>query len=171
MRNGKLPRVLIYKRTHIGDPSSEGVFGIHDCLGEVRTRQFDAVIGIGGISAEPSSHGIDRRVNWVGIGPHGQPSEGPELSGPWITFDHFVLLEGQGPNLEKMAPRLARHMYDTNRRVVMSDNLPNEILNEVQRILKLADNKSPSPARGATQAKSEAPARRASTCARSKQDS
>ena len=42
-------RTLIYKRTHLGDPDLFGTFGINDCMGEVRARQFDAVIGVGGI--------------------------------------------------------------------------------------------------------------------------
>ena len=37
-------------------------------MGRVRAREFDAVIGVGGLSAEPRSHGIDGRVTWVGVG-------------------------------------------------------------------------------------------------------
>ena len=60
-------RILTYKRTHTGDPDINGVFGSHDCMGQVREYDFDAVIGIGGIGAEPRSYGIDRKINWVGI--------------------------------------------------------------------------------------------------------
>jgi hypothetical protein len=28
-------RVLVYKRTHNGDPDQFGCFGVHDCMGEV----------------------------------------------------------------------------------------------------------------------------------------
>jgi len=46
-------RILIYKRTHTGDPDLKGRFGIHDCMGRVRDYDYDAVIGVGGIvSAE-----------------------------------------------------------------------------------------------------------------------
>jgi hypothetical protein len=61
-------RVMIYKRTHTGDPTPDGIFGLSDCMGRVRAREFDAVIGVGGLSAEPRSHGIDGRVTWVGGG-------------------------------------------------------------------------------------------------------
>ena len=38
-------RTLIYKRTHPGDPGPEGQFGIHGCMGQVRTWGFEAVVG------------------------------------------------------------------------------------------------------------------------------
>src|SRR4051812_46355351 len=66
-------RVLIYKRTHIGDPNSQGDFGCHDCMGRIRGYTYDAVIGIGGSSCEPRSQGIDGRITWVGVGPHQWP--------------------------------------------------------------------------------------------------
>src|SRR4051812_45820013 len=47
-------RTLVYKRTHSGDPDPKmGVFGNHDCMGEVRAWPFDAVIGIGGVGQQP----------------------------------------------------------------------------------------------------------------------
>jgi hypothetical protein len=139
-------RVLIYKRTHIGDPDNQGQFGIHDCMGEVRDREFDAVIGIGGTSPEPFSYGIDRRLNWVGIGPHKFPGK-PGHRGSLVVFDHFLLREHLGPVLDQLAPRLARHMYETNRRHVMSDGLGEEILAEIKRILDLGRRAPPSPIR------------------------
>jgi hypothetical protein len=48
-------RTLIYKRTHHGDPDPAGRFGIHDCMGRVRTWSLEAVIGVGGIGADPES--------------------------------------------------------------------------------------------------------------------
>ena len=60
--------VFIYKRTHTGDPDKNGCFGIEDCMGEKRSWEYDAVIGIGGRGAEAESYGIDRKVNWIGIG-------------------------------------------------------------------------------------------------------
>jgi hypothetical protein len=41
---------LVYKRTHTGDPDESGIFGIHDCMGQVRGWNFGAVIGVGGKS-------------------------------------------------------------------------------------------------------------------------
>jgi hypothetical protein len=46
-------RTLIYKRTHPGDPDTTGRFGVCDCMGRVRTWDFEAVIGVGGLSHEP----------------------------------------------------------------------------------------------------------------------
>jgi hypothetical protein len=42
-------RTLVYKRTHNGDPDAEGRFGIHDCMGQVRSYGYEAVIGVGGV--------------------------------------------------------------------------------------------------------------------------
>ena len=67
------PRVLIYKRTHTGDPNTDGVFGCSDCVGRVREYGFDAVIGIGGISVMPQLQGIGGKVNWIGLGAHKEP--------------------------------------------------------------------------------------------------
>ena len=56
-------RILIYKRTHTGDPDPEhGIFGeaadeATDCMGKVRGYGFDAVIGVGGTGLEPQSQG------------------------------------------------------------------------------------------------------------------
>jgi len=131
-------RVLIYKRTHVGDPSPDGVFGIHDCMRSVRGRDFDAVIGLGGISSEPRSHGINGKINWIGVGAHKTPSSKFGLNRPYITFDHFSLFDHRGPEVAAIAPGLATHMYNTNRRVVMSDSLPPKIAKEVTEILKMA---------------------------------
>ena len=38
-------KVLVYKRTHTGDPSENGVFGESDCMGAIRNWHYDAVIG------------------------------------------------------------------------------------------------------------------------------
>jgi hypothetical protein len=85
-------RVLIYKRTHPFDPNEDGVFGCEDCMGAVRRRRFDAVIGVGGIGAEAKGWKIDRRLNWVGIGVHKAESIPVGFRGPLITFDRFILL-------------------------------------------------------------------------------
>ena len=34
-------RVLVYKRTHVGDPDARGRFGIHDCMGQDRSWHYD----------------------------------------------------------------------------------------------------------------------------------
>ena len=110
-------RILVYKRTHNGDPDVYGVFGAHDCMGSVRDRDFDAVIGIGGIGEEPEQLGIDRKINWIGIGPHKFTTRG--LKWPMVTFDHFLDFGTSGQALERLAPDLANRMYSNNVRAVM----------------------------------------------------
>jgi hypothetical protein len=130
-------RVLIYKRTHPFDPSTEGVFGCEDCMGAVRRRRFQAVIGVGGIGAEPRRWGIDRRLNWVGVGAHVSEIVPMGYRGPLVTFDRFLLLEDQGPMLGIIAPALAHHVFSVHRRVVMSDGLSAAIQRDIRRILAL----------------------------------
>lgn len=128
-------RTLIYKRTHTGDPDRNGWFGIYDCMGHVRTWEFDAVIGVGGIGAEPTSHGIDGLVTWIGIGPHKIPAAARR--GPLVTFDHFVLFDAAGPSFLRHAPLLARRLYERNVRVLLHDMNASE-QREVARLLRLA---------------------------------
>jgi hypothetical protein len=138
-------RTLIYKRTHPGDPDRHGRFGIEDCMGQVRTWHFDAVIGVGGIGAQPRSHDLDGKVNWIGIGPH---RVGTARRGPVLTFDRFLLFESKGPSFSKLAPRLAARMYSRNVRVVR-DRLNDEERREVARVLALAKDAAPSAGAGA----------------------
>lgn len=99
--------VLVYKRTHPGDPDERGVFGIQDCMGRVRLIEFDAVIGIGGIGSQAKSYGIDGKLNWLGIGPHKIPASDGRR-GPLVAFDVFHLWEDKGENLSKIATALKR---------------------------------------------------------------
>lgn len=103
-------RILTYKRTHVGDPDRAGRFGVHGCMGNVRSWEFDAVIGIGGIGNEPQSHGIAGRVTWVGRQPKKQVNASG--SGQLVTFESFILLDTKGPLLSDIAPYLARRMYE-----------------------------------------------------------
>lgn len=138
----KYPKVLIYKRTHKGDPGPEGVFGIHDCMGSVRDREYDAVIGIGGIKPWKGDEGIARKINWVGIGP---TKHGGNERGSLVTFDRYILFDEQGPLVENLAPNLYQHMYvDAHRRVVMSSSLPEILQKEIGVILNLAEDSPPS---------------------------
>jgi hypothetical protein len=109
-------RILTYKRTHTGDPNAEGQFGINDCMGRIRTWNFDAVIGVGGYGAEPKSHGIEGRVTWVGLNPSWSPHPGGY--GQIVTFESFALFDQQGPMLHGLAPMLARRMYENGARVL-----------------------------------------------------
>jgi hypothetical protein len=104
-------RILVYKRTHFGDPNLAGVFGCHRCMGSVRGKQFDAVIGVGGVGDEPKRHGIDRLITWVGVGASRHASARTDDAHPTVTFDRFCLYNTFGVPLDTVAPMLARRMY------------------------------------------------------------
>lgn len=112
-------RILIYKRTHVGDPDQYGRFGLYDCMGRVRGYPFDAVIGVGGIGKEPKSFGIDQKINWVGINPTRRRNLND--SGIVVTFENFLLLDERGPLLETLAPALAKRMYKGGARILLND--------------------------------------------------
>ena len=88
-------KILVYKRTHTGDPNPDGVFGCNDCMGIVRNSDYDAVIGIG-VQHPDSGHDISCKVTWVGVGPH-KHNAPPGHRAPLVTFDGFVLLDSAGP--------------------------------------------------------------------------
>ncbi|WP_230623519.1 hypothetical protein, partial [Vibrio alginolyticus] len=121
-----LNRILVYKRTHTGDPNLDGDFGVNDCMGKVREYEYDAVIGVGGTGSEPTQYGIQRKVNWVGI-KSGQSPSSVAMRGDIIHFDKFVLLEHQGPDFEQLAPLLARRLYYENARFLLSSLSPQEL--------------------------------------------
>jgi hypothetical protein len=137
-------RTLIYKRTHNGDPDpATGEFGNHDCMGQVRGRDFDGVIGIGGIGQEAKRNRIARKLTWVGIGPH----KSGDSSGLRVTFDHFRYYGEEGPFLETVAPALARRMYGGNVRLILDASLSAKGRLEVEKIIATAGTAPPSPAR------------------------
>lgn len=104
-------RILTYKRTHTGDPDFSGQFGINDCMGSVRNRHFDAVIGVGGLGSEPKSWGIAGKLTWVGVGPR-RRAGGRDRRGDVLSFERFVLLDVDGPDFRRIAPNLARRIFD-----------------------------------------------------------
>jgi len=138
-------RVLIYKRTHKGDPDQSGWFGHNGCMGKVRRFDFQAVIGIGGIGAEPAKEGIAGRINWIGTGAH---AESHLINGgPVIIFKHFRLFEKSGKELNSMAPKLAGRFYSQNApRYIFSDSpeLTDVERKEIESILKMAQRAIPS---------------------------
>ncbi|MDN3685522.1 hypothetical protein QW180_26090 [Vibrio sinaloensis] len=115
-----IKNILVYKRTHVGDPNGKGEFGVKDCMGEIRDYDFDAVIGVGGLGNEPCSYGIDRKINWVGIKPtrmNGSEAHRADI----LKFEKkFVLLESSGPIFEPMAPLLAKRLYQDGARFVFT---------------------------------------------------
>ena len=132
--------VLIYKRTHRGDPDDTGLFGIHDCMGKVREFLDDkpdaAVIGIGGIGWKAGNERIAERINWVGIGPE-RAGYNEKQRAAQYRFRYFVLKDEDGPPFESMAPVLTERMYGKNTRHVRSGYQPEEMA-EIERILDWA---------------------------------
>jgi len=135
-------RVLVYKRTHNGDPDASGCFGAFDCMGDVRDREYDAVVGIGGIGPEAVSNGIDGEINWVGIGPHKRYVE--DKRGPEVLFDHFLYFGTDGPDFRTLAPQLAERMYGNNVRSIL-DGMSDAEQEEAEGIVQLALDEPPSP--------------------------
>ncbi len=98
-------------------------------MGRVRGYQYDAVIGIGGLSAEPWRHDLAGKVVWIGIGPY---KTGDRLK-PLVTFDRFKFSGSKGPALHDEAPLLATHMYGGRVRVLL--NLSSAERSEAERLL------------------------------------
>lgn len=84
-------KVLIYKRTHKGDPNTEGIFGNQDCMGIIRNWNYDAVIGIGGKLPWKEDADIKYKINWIGLEP--KKIKSPSDRGDKVVFAHFELYE------------------------------------------------------------------------------
>ena len=130
-------KVLIYKRTHKGDPDIHGVFGNHDCMGRVRDWNYEAVIGIGGKSPWKEDKDIKYKINWIGIGPK---KIGETNRGHRIVFSNFALFEENGRDIKGSFPNLFEYMYGSRKRFDMKAELPQEVLNEVIQIIDSARN-------------------------------
>ena len=102
-------KILTYKRTHVGDPR-QGKFGVDDCMKRVRSYDYEAVIGIGGIKPWSGSENIAQKITWIGVGKHEEPTT-KESGFPVISFDKFILMDENGPLLAAYAPQLAKRMY------------------------------------------------------------
>ena len=135
-------RVLIYKRTHNGDPDASGCFGAFDCMGTVRDRDYDAVVGVGGIGPEAVSNGIDGQVNWIGIGPHKVYVD--DKRGPEVMFDHFLYYATDRPDFRELAPVLAERMYAHNIRSTLGGLSAAELAEAIAIVQRAADS-PPSP--------------------------
>lgn len=136
-------KVLIYKRTHTGDPDESGIFGIQDCMGRIRNGNYDAVIGIGGKSAWKGHTGIKYKINWIGLGPK---KIFPTERGYRVAFTHFELYEETGVNIKNNYPNLFDYMFSKNKRFSLSSNLPENVLEEVKWILDSIKDSPASPA-------------------------
>lgn len=117
-------RILIYKQTHIGDPSKVGRWGLKDsdCMGRVRGLEYEAVIGVGGSSPWPRREGISGKVTWVGR-VHSKRSR-LGMRGPIVSFKPFVRFEAQGPLVSVLSPLLARRLYERRARYFIAQSGP-----------------------------------------------
>lgn len=122
MANSDNRRILVYKRTHIGDPDPKTkVFGNNDCMGGVRGYKFDAVIGVGGIGAKPKRDAIDRRITWIGLEPRKRLV--PRKKGPEVRFRACSVWDAKGPELQPWAPALAKRLFDGGARFLLLTGL------------------------------------------------
>ena len=139
--------ILVYRRTHKGDPNENGIFGINDCMKSVRDWNYDAVIGIGGVAPWHEDREIAKKVNWIGINPapHDPLFYGSDtFGGKWITFEKFLLLDGNGPLVEDCAPKLYKYMFEQGRIPRTGKHFPEEIYKELLVLLHLANDAPPS---------------------------
>ncbi len=140
--------VFIYRRTHTVDPCQCGIFGIDDCMGQFRESwDYDAVIGIGAKNAE--NNNISYKLTWVGINAHKQnltyevdkkckkTDQENQLRGPLVTFNHFCLMNENGPMLCDCAPLLYHHMFINKeiRRQALSTSRPKDIQKEITNLV------------------------------------
>lgn len=103
---------LVYKRTHHGDPNEHGLFGCYGCMGKVRSWEFEAVIGIGGLRPWPEAKEMAKKVNWVGIERHKAGTYGDGC--PIWAFNHFHYFGTDAPLVSEVLPLLVRRMYAVN---------------------------------------------------------
>jgi len=140
--NKKKLTILVYRRTHKGDPSENGIFGINNCMGQVRDWNYDAVIGIGGVAPWRDDRDIEKRINWIGINPkkHKPSTFGQGFLNSCITFEKFKLFDGAGNLVEEYAPKLFEYMFKQGRIPRAGKNFNDEIYAELLDILSLADD-------------------------------
>jgi hypothetical protein len=132
-------KILVYVMTHLGDPNDRGVWGCFNCMGNKRSWNYDAVIGVGGVGAE--SDGFRGKVKWIGKGPHKSAFRVKGMVRHKVTFDHFLDFGTSGPSV----PRgLARRMQTARRGLI---NLTPAQKAEAEKLVRRARNAPPSRAR------------------------
>ena len=132
-------------------------------MGEVRSWEYDAVIGIGAKNAKDN---MSYKLTWVGINAHKQnltyevdkkckyrkckkTDKENQLRGPLVTFDHFCLMNREGPMLCDCAPLLYRHMFMCEKipHATLSTSQENSIQDEIFNLINQYQNCPPSSGR------------------------
>ena len=105
----------------------------------MRVFDYDAVIGIGGVSPWKDDKGIKYKVNWIGIGPK-RISPHNESKINKVVFSKFELFEENGEDIEKKYPNLFDFMYVKKKRFSLCSSFPPEVAEEVNMILNSVKN-------------------------------
>lgn len=131
---------LIYKMTHKGDPDSDlGCWGVEDCMGQVRSFKYDAVIGIGGHSWWTNQTSRAGEIIWIGLGPQKKSVQGKR--GPEVRFAHFRYFAEGEMMLNEIAPKLDKAMHKCRFKLYGFSQTEQQ---EIERILELAKKSKPS---------------------------
>lgn len=131
---------LVYKMTHKGDPDCDlGLWGIEDCMGQVRWFDFDAVIGIGGRSWWTNQTCRTGEIVWIGLDPQKIAVRGKR--GPIVRFAHFLYFQEGEMMFSKIAPKLNKSMYMCRFRLYGFSQTEEK---EIETIRKLAIKAGPS---------------------------
>ena len=117
-------RILVYKQTHLGDPDQGGAW--RRCMGRIRLRTYDAVIGFGGYGPEPQQWGIAEKLTWIGIGP--QPRYGI------VRFEHFRNFGNNGPLVKNELGAVARQALARKLRKLRHAMIEND--DELERLVE-----------------------------------
>jgi hypothetical protein len=154
-------RTWIYKRSHTGDPHPRiGIFGYRDCEKTHRGRQYDAVLGIWGATNWDGDSSRAYKLSWIGTCIHRLIFDDElvqvltsrihdKLHEKWswkgthiLAFEHFKYY-ANGYDLGA-ATNLVDRMYPVRTGGMMSPNLPERVQQEVDMLLKLAEDANPS---------------------------
>jgi hypothetical protein len=161
LKDKENPVILVYRRTHKGDPNDGGIFGFNDCMKSVRDWEYDAVIGIGGSKPDRGYEEIKEKITWIGICPNKEDRfvtqedkermkmnnpEFEDFGGKLVTFDRFLFLDKP---VSDECPYLYKHMFEEGKIPRQAKNFEKypEIYSELKAILKLADSAPQSPVR------------------------
>lgn len=107
-------------------------------MGSIRNLQFDAVIGIGALTSTAKRHGINGRINWIGVGAHRQwsgPVERKHVA--LLRFERFLLMDSDGPFVDKECPALASRFYEMRARYLLQGMTVQEQMEASQIILSM----------------------------------